>query len=74
MGNCLSKEVACEKCLIYEEKCREYDRHIEKMRKLYRETLEIHEREVDAIEKFYIESVSDVAMKVIEEEREKSAG
>ena len=49
-------------------KCLEYERHFEKMRKLYRETLEIHERKVDAVEKFYIESMSDVAMKVIEEQ------
>ena len=38
------------------------------MRKLYRETLEIHERKVGAVEKFYIESMSDAAMKAIEDE------
>ena len=48
-------------------KCLEYERHFEKMRKLYRKTLEIHERKVDAVEKFYIESMSDVAMKAIED-------
>ena len=49
-------------------KCLEYERHFEKIRKLYRETLEIHGRKVGAVEKFYIESMSDAAMKAIEDE------
>lgn len=80
MGNSLSKEVECEKCLIYENKCKEYERHIQNINESHLEwrdlSEELRKEEVECVENFYIERlkmISDAAVKVIKEERSKNS-
>ena len=76
MGNSLSKEVECEKCLIYENKCEEYERHIRNINESHLEWRDLSEKlrkeEVEYVENFYIERlkmISDAAVKVVKEKR-----
>ncbi|XP_066913828.1 uncharacterized protein PF3D7_1120000-like [Clytia hemisphaerica] len=59
MGNSLSKEEECEKCLIYENKCKEYERHIQKINESHLEwrdlSEELRKEEVECVENFYEE-------------------
>ena len=61
MGNCLSKEVACEKCLEYKQKMQEYERRLEELKRRYQEALGDREKALDVLEKLHLEYVNSIA-------------
>ena len=54
MGNCLSKELACEKCKDYRRRIEEYERRLE-------EALADREKALGVIEKLHLEYVNSIA-------------
>ena len=57
MGNCLSKEVACEKC-------QEYKRRLEELERRYQEALANREEALDVVEELHLEYVNSIAQEI----------
>ena len=57
MGNCLSKEVACEKCQEYKRRIEEYERRLEELER---------EKALDVVEGLHLEYMNSIAQAVSE--------
>ncbi len=64
MGNCLSKEVACEKCQEYKRRIEEYERRFEELKRRYQEALAGGEKALDVVEELHIEYVNSIAQEI----------
>ena len=64
MGNCLSKEVACEKCQEYKRRIEEYERRLEELERRYQEALAGREKALDVVEGLHLEYMNSVIQDV----------
>ena len=64
MGNCLSKEVACEKCQEYKRRIEEYERRLEELERRYQEALAGREEALDVVEELHLEYVNSIAQEI----------
>ena len=62
MGNCLSKEVACEKCQEYKRRIEEYERRLEELER---------EKALDVVEGLHLEYMNSIAQEIAVSERDK---
>ena len=60
MGNCLSKELACEKCQQYKRRIEEYERRIEEYERRLEEALADRKKVLDVVEELHLEYVNSI--------------
>ena len=61
MGNCLSKELACEKCQEYNRRIEEYEHRLEELER---------EKALDVVEGLHLEYINSIVQEIAVSERD----